>query len=314
MRRWHGYYSIEERVFDCLYLTNHTRRRCYEVKCDPDSSLPDGYGERMDRSHVCFDPSYSIVVRTVDNCPCNYPNNAYSNKRWCCHDNGLTHFDLSIWAFERLAKTSWGVMGIQYQEVSCSKHADNPAPAIANPTPPEQPESWMVKPSVDTIYVKRFDSVGGPQGAVTTTSDLKTVSSSDKVSYSSTFHGGVATPMTSSHSASGDSSSSSSDNCWDKTPDTGSCQQQKDWGKCSESWLKDGGYCKATCGLCGSGSSDASAASSPAPTPSPSSSDSCEDKPVPSSISWGNCQQQKDWGHCSWVAAQGYCKKTCSAC
>jgi hypothetical protein len=32
--------------------------------------------------------------------PCNYPGNAYSNKRWCCGDNSNTqgtHFDLSIW-------------------------------------------------------------------------------------------------------------------------------------------------------------------------------------------------------------------------
>lgn len=28
----------------------------------------------------------------------------------------------------------------------------------------EEPQSWMVKPSEDTIYVKRFDSVGEPQG------------------------------------------------------------------------------------------------------------------------------------------------------
>lgn len=28
------------------------------------------------------------------------------------------------------------------------------------------------------------------------------------------------------------------------------CQQQKDYGKCEEGWLKDGGFCAATCGHC----------------------------------------------------------------
>ena len=35
------------------------------------------------------------------------------------------------------------------------------------------------------------------------------------------------------------------------TPDGHSCQQQRDWGKCGEKFIKDNGYCKATCGQCG---------------------------------------------------------------
>ena len=47
----------------------HSCSRCYEVKCNPDASVPDGYGEVLDRSSPCFNPDWSIVVRTVDNCP-----------------------------------------------------------------------------------------------------------------------------------------------------------------------------------------------------------------------------------------------------
>ncbi|KFM27413.1 hypothetical protein F751_1190 [Auxenochlorella protothecoides] len=70
--------------------------RCYEVKCDPQSAVPDG-------------------------------------------------------AYERLSDVKWGVMGIQYQEVPCTKAADNPAPPIANPTPRERADlfsSALPRPSV----------------------------------------------------------------------------------------------------------------------------------------------------------------------
>lgn len=43
--------------------------RCYEVKCDPQSAVPDGYGQTHERSSVCYDTSKTVVVRTVDNCP-----------------------------------------------------------------------------------------------------------------------------------------------------------------------------------------------------------------------------------------------------
>lgn len=36
--------------------------------------------------------------------------NYYSNKRWCCGD--MDHFDISVWAFERLASTKWGVIAL----------------------------------------------------------------------------------------------------------------------------------------------------------------------------------------------------------
>lgn len=44
---------------------------------------------------------------------------------------------------------------------------------------------------------------------------------------------------------------SSSNKCGDAVPPGGyTCQQQKDWGKCAESWLTSGGFCARTCGRC----------------------------------------------------------------
>lgn len=48
-----------------------------------------------------------------------------------------------------------------------------------------------------------------------------------------------------------------------------------DWGKCDQSFIKDNGYCKATCGACSGGQPEVQAYngpsdSSPSPSPSPS--------------------------------------------
>ncbi|KAI3429475.1 hypothetical protein D9Q98_005566 [Chlorella vulgaris] len=106
--------------------------RCYEIRCNP-ATVKDGYGASFDRTHACIDPSTSLLVRVADACPCSYPNNWYSNKRWCCGD--VDHMDISVWAFEKLADKKWGVIGIQYRPVPCNKLPDNPAPPISNPTP-----------------------------------------------------------------------------------------------------------------------------------------------------------------------------------
>lgn len=85
-----------------------TTRRCYEVRCDP-RVVTDAYGATFDRTGACMVGQKSVVVRTVDSvcqgwckvwalllvtaayatlvslplqCPCNYPQNAYSNRRW----------------------------------------------------------------------------------------------------------------------------------------------------------------------------------------------------------------------------------------
>lgn len=47
-----------------------------------------------------------------------------------------------------------------------------------------------------------------------------------------------------------------------------SCEQQREWGKCSESWMRDGGYCELTCGVCKPGSTSSRGGA-------------CSDKPPP---------------------------------
>ncbi|KAL4448260.1 hypothetical protein ABPG75_005479 [Micractinium tetrahymenae] len=106
--------------------------RCYEIKCNP-VKFTDGYGAALDRTSACYDPDASVVITIVDACPCNYAGNYYSNKRWCCGD--MDHFDISVWAFERLASTKWGVIALQYRPVSCDYKPAKPAPQIAKPTP-----------------------------------------------------------------------------------------------------------------------------------------------------------------------------------
>ena len=58
------------------------RRVCIEVQCR-DAAFSDGYGNSIDRSSACYNSAQSLVLRVTDNCPCHYPNNAYSNSRWC---------------------------------------------------------------------------------------------------------------------------------------------------------------------------------------------------------------------------------------
>ncbi|KAG2452438.1 hypothetical protein HYH02_002681 [Chlamydomonas schloesseri] len=102
--------------------------RCYEVTCNP-ASFNDGYGQWLDRSGACYSGA-SVVVTITDSCPCNYPNNAYSNKRWCCGD--MRHMDLSYIAFGKIANLNQGVIGIKYRQVSC--------PGYSAPTPRQN--SW----------------------------------------------------------------------------------------------------------------------------------------------------------------------------
>lgn len=98
--------------------------KCYEIACDP-MDFRDGFGEHLHRSGVCRDPGASIIVTITDSCPCNKPENAHSNKRWCCGD--MNHMDVSVWAFEKLADLKWGVIGIKYREVPCGTKPAKPA-------------------------------------------------------------------------------------------------------------------------------------------------------------------------------------------
>ncbi|WIA09193.1 hypothetical protein OEZ85_008604 [Tetradesmus obliquus] len=97
---------------------------CYEIKCQS-SDIKDGYGQNLNRNGACRDGSSSVIVRTTDTCPCQYQNNYYSNKRWCCGD--IDHFDMSVWAFQKLTDMKWGVIPIQYRRVDCGQQPDNKA-------------------------------------------------------------------------------------------------------------------------------------------------------------------------------------------
>jgi hypothetical protein len=51
----------------------------------------------------------SIVVTVIDSCPCSHakPDGQTAAQPWCCGD--VYHFDMSFWAFERLAHPVYGV-------------------------------------------------------------------------------------------------------------------------------------------------------------------------------------------------------------
>ncbi|GBF90955.1 hypothetical protein Rsub_03810 [Raphidocelis subcapitata] len=129
--------------------------RCLEVACI-DSTFNDGYGKYMDRSSACYDQKRSVVVKIVDSCPCIHQN-AYSNRRWCCGD--MKHVDLGRAAFKALADEKWGVIGLRWRYVDCSrlggspgtaaplpKPAYNPAPPAAKPTTPKAAPSKATPP------------------------------------------------------------------------------------------------------------------------------------------------------------------------
>ncbi len=48
----------------------------------------------MDRSGACYG-SGTVIVTITDSCPCDYPNNAHSNRRWCCGD--MYHMVSLLW-------------------------------------------------------------------------------------------------------------------------------------------------------------------------------------------------------------------------
>ena len=45
----------------------------------------------------------------------------------------MPHYDLSVYAFEKLADLSWGVIGINWRRVPCDYQPAQQAPPIANP-------------------------------------------------------------------------------------------------------------------------------------------------------------------------------------
>lgn len=159
--------------------------RCVEVMCDP-SVIRDNYGGSFDRTQACYDSSASLVVRIVDTCPCTYPDNAYSNKRWCCEDQ--PHLDLSIWAWERLADTKYGVMGLKYRTVPCDYQPQKTAALAPKPSdagyipqsrriPRDWPEYWPNSVTPNVIYQGGFASPWDASASYRTSFDYNSVPS-----------------------------------------------------------------------------------------------------------------------------------------
>lgn len=136
--------------------------KCKEVRCRR-SSFADGYGQWLDRQDACYDTKASVVVMITDQCPCHYPDNYASNKRWCCGD--IYHLDLSVWAYERLANKKWGVIGVAWRDVPCwykpKKQARLPAGSKPSRRPSWErpPSGWQ--PSMDRRIGNRFQWQNG---------------------------------------------------------------------------------------------------------------------------------------------------------
>ena len=116
-----------------------------------------------------------------------------------------------------------------------------------SPTPTSSPASLLTPPR----QVTAFD---GPS----TQSDPMVVDSSTPGADGAAPAAGSGSSASSSGSPCGapssEGSTSSNSGCREvPTPDGYSCQQQKEWGKCGQDFIKTNGYCKCTCG---DGSSD----------------------------------------------------------
>ena len=143
--------------------------KCFEVKCRQEP-YTDGYGRVFDNANQCHNTTQSLVARVVDACPCDYPSNAYSNKRWCCQDDGAgdMHADLSVWAFEKLGRKGPGSMALEFREVPCNYLPDHPAvvPEYESETAKDIPPKSARRPHEYTFVRGRGDWLGKTQGSV----------------------------------------------------------------------------------------------------------------------------------------------------
>lgn len=87
---------------------------CYQVTCVP-GDLRGTDHSVLGPWQACLYPNASVVVTVTDSCPCHHPNpnNAYH----CCGPK--KHFDLSFWAFEKIARHEFGVIDVEYKRVAC---------------------------------------------------------------------------------------------------------------------------------------------------------------------------------------------------
>ena len=141
----------------------------------------EGQGEQYVK---CWNKS-SIVVKIVDNCPAVLPQGAWANPNkpepqpWCSSD--IYHFDLSYWAFEKLAHPLYGVMNVAFRPVDCETRAPMPlAPGYVSRSiysnEPDAGWSWQpFNPGEQTLMAEGQASNGGaaactsmqPKGGVT---------------------------------------------------------------------------------------------------------------------------------------------------
>ena len=84
-------------------------------------SFPGALSDRFIGAKCWNDTDGSIVVRITDTCPCHRPEAQGGYNAPCCGPN--PHFDLSYWAWSRLAHPLYGNMVIQFRPVNCSTHA-----------------------------------------------------------------------------------------------------------------------------------------------------------------------------------------------
>ena len=137
--------------------------RCYQVRCrsgspenggkpltipdleyyDP-TLVPDSQGRAWPGNPLeaqggfytqCWDEDAVITVRVADSCPCIYylKTGEVFRQWWCC--GGNNHFDLSYWAFEKLAHPTYGVMKLEFRPVDCVTNKPlNPLPGFVNQT------------------------------------------------------------------------------------------------------------------------------------------------------------------------------------
>ncbi|GLI71000.1 hypothetical protein VaNZ11_016116 [Volvox africanus] len=156
---------------------------CYEVACQG-MNFNDFYGNWLERQSVCYDSSTSVVVMVTDLCPCYYPPNQYSNKRWCCGD--MSHFDVSVFAFEKLADVKWGVIGIKYRRVPCDYKPTKRAqiPSGVSPVQNYQSAPWNWDSSKDKRWGVIANSGSSSGGSSDGSSSSSSLTSSVIVSHS----------------------------------------------------------------------------------------------------------------------------------
>lgn len=72
--------------------------------------------------------------------------------RWCCGD--MNHFDISVFAFEKLAELKWGVIPIEYRRVACDAKPEKKAGWTSTPLPGEFPPLWAFDWRPTDFYFK----------------------------------------------------------------------------------------------------------------------------------------------------------------